>query len=89
VYHQQASVVPGREIHFYRRITLRPICYDQNLNKEVVDNDVNMNCDDSGSGGTNKGTKVGEMVTSHVVWRRGKKTNEVQLKERLYNWRAL
>ncbi|MBI4090961.1 MAG: GIY-YIG nuclease family protein [Candidatus Komeilibacteria bacterium] len=89
VYYQ--IVAAGGETPFYRRIGLKPICYNSSTGKVLVDDDLNMNCGSELTGGvlTEKGDKVGVLVISNVVWQRGSKILEVQLKERLYNWQSI
>lgn len=86
VYYQNENG-SGEETPFYRRIGLKPICYNSSTLKLLVDDDQNMNCGSENS--VEKGDKVGVLVTSYVVWRRGSKLLEVELKERLYNWQNL
>lgn len=67
---------------FYRRVILKPVCW--NGTDEIVDFDAlspDMLCPTTY-------TRVGVLVTAEVVWQRDNKTLNVQLKERLYNWRT-
>lgn len=84
VYYQNENASSGGT-QFFRRIGLKPICY--NAGDLLVDDDINMNCGTEST--VVKGDKVGVLVTSYVVWQRGTKIMEVQLKERLYNWQNL
>lgn len=84
VYYQD-PVATGEGTPFYRRIFLQPVCHDTTSggSRLFVDNttlDVSCPADPNV-------TKVGVLVTSHVVWQRGGKTLEVKIKERLYDWR--
>ena len=78
VYYQ--SNTPGDSpTVFYRRIHLKPICWNSVAETEIVEDDANTVCETH--------EKVGMLVTSRVVWQRSGKLLDVQLKERLYNWR--
>ena len=76
---------------FFRRILLKPICWDaleevENVQYDAI-SDVNMTCDDD-DGDPVAENKIGVLVTSQVVWQRGNKTLEARIKERLYNWQG-
>lgn len=80
----QNSLQVGEFTPFYRRVTLKPICYKASVDFDFVDFDpaaADMLCS-SGN------PMLGFVASADVIWKRGgDKISEIQAKERFYDWR--
>lgn len=80
-YLQSASVISGANfVNFYRRIEMQSICWNGSSETlEEADANGLLNC--------SSGSKIGVLAISKVMWEEGQKLRDLQVKERLYDWR--
>lgn len=85
----QDSSQTGTITQFNRRIIIKPICWDTSGGNsdywyEYV-KELGVLPNEYCTGGDEK---IGNLVISHVMWKRGNKVLEVKVKEKMYNWRS-
>lgn len=87
VYHQYTSAIANTlPTRFFRRLVIKSICWNSSSSVEYVHQIAPADGPITWGNCTGADTRIGVLVTSEVMWKRGSKTIDVTLKDRLYNW---